>query len=124
MPALFGLDYNPGNWQSGHVSLADDTVLFVTLDKESGRSGEDYVDRFESANTFHWTSQASTSPASKKGREVIETLDEGRRVHLFVRRQRQDVAFTYCGLVAPLRHESSQPITVWFRLLTPLGADL
>lgn len=124
VPALFGLDYNPGNWQSGHVSLADDTVLFVTLDKESGRSGEEYVDRFESTDTFHWTSQASTSPASKKGREVINALDEGRRIHLFVRRRRQEVAFTYCGIVAPLRHESSQPMTVWFRILTPLRPDL
>lgn len=124
VPALFGLDYNPGNWQSGHVSLAEDTVLFVTLDKEAGRSGEDYVDRFESTGMFHWTSQASTTPSGKRGREIIEALDTGRRIHLFVRRRRQDVAFTYSGLVAPLRHADSGPMTVTFRLLTPLSSDL
>ena len=124
VPALLGLGYNPGNWQSGHVSLPDDTILFVTLEKEAGRTGEDYVDRFDSAEVFHWTSQASTSPDGKKGRELIESLDTGRRVHLFVRRLRQDVAFTYCGLVSLQRHEGSKPMTVWFRLLTPLGSDL
>lgn len=123
VPALLGLDYNPGNWQSGHVSLADDTILFVTLAKEAGRVGEDYVDRFESTDTFHWTSQASTGAASKKGREIIDALDVGRRIHLFVRSRRQDVAFAYCGLVAPLRNEGSEPMTVWFRLLTPLSGD-
>lgn len=84
VPALFDLKYNPGNWQSGHVSLDDDTILFVTLEKEAGRSGEEYVDRFESADAFHWTSQASTSPSSKKGLEIIGALDVGRRIHLFV----------------------------------------
>lgn len=124
VPALFGLSYNPGNWQSGHVSLEDDTVLFVTLDKEAGRSGEEYVDRFESADAFHWTSQSRTTPESKKGREIVDALDNGRRLHLFVRAQRQQVAFAYCGLVAPTRQEGSQPMTVTFRLLTPLSDAL
>jgi hypothetical protein len=124
VPALFGLEYNPGNWQSGHVCVADDTILFVTLEKEAGRSGEHYIDRFESAEVFHWTSQATTGPTGKKGREIIDALDTGRRIHLFVRRFRQDVAFTYCGLVAPERHEGSKPMTVWFHLLTQLDADL
>lgn len=82
-------------------------MLFVTLDKEAGRSGEDYVDRFESTDTFHWTSQSNTTPTSKKGREILEALDLGLRIHLFIRRRRQDVAFTYCGLVAPVRHEGN-----------------
>jgi hypothetical protein len=124
VPGLFGLEYNPGNWQSGHVTVTDDTVLFVTLEKETGRSGEQYVDRFESTNTFHWNSQASTSPAGKKGLEIINALDTGQRIHLFVRRRRQQVAFAYCGLVAPLRHEGGRPMNVTFRLLTPLGAEL
>jgi superfamily II DNA or RNA helicase/diadenosine tetraphosphate (Ap4A) HIT family hydrolase/HKD family nuclease len=124
VPALFGLDYNPGNWQSGHVSLAEDTVLFVTLRKEAGREGDDYVDAFEDAETFHWTSQRSTSPEGKKGREILGSVDAGRRLHLFVRRRRQDVAFTCCGLVVARRNEGSRPMVVWFRLLTPLGQHL
>jgi len=40
-----------------------------------------------------------------------------------LRRRRQDVALTSCGLVSPLRHEGSQPMTVWLRLLTPLSAE-
>lgn len=63
-------------------------------------------------------------PDGKKGREIVEALDTGRRIHLFVRRRRQDVTFAYCGLVAPLRHEGSSPMTVWFRVLTLLGPEL
>lgn len=124
VPGLLGLKYNLGNWQSGHVSLPDDTILFATLDKEAGRSGEEYVDRFDDADTFHWTSQASTTPEGKKGREILHALDTGRRLHLFTRRRRQEVSFAYCGLVSPLRHEGSKPTTVWFRLLTPLSPSL
>jgi hypothetical protein len=123
VPGLFDLDQRSTNWQVGHVSLPEDTILFVTLTKEAGRAGEDYVDRFESPEVFHWTSQASTTPEGKKGREIIEALDTGRRFHLFARRHRKDLV-TYCGLLAPLRHEGSMPMTVWFRLLTPLDPQL
>lgn len=124
VPGLFGLSYNPGNWQSGHVSLPGSTVLFVTLSKEADRAGADYVDRFESASTFHWTSQNSVGPESKKGREVLQAIEDGRDIHLFVRNKRTEVTFTYCGLVVPQSYEGSQPMTVWFRLLNPLVSRL
>jgi superfamily II DNA or RNA helicase/diadenosine tetraphosphate (Ap4A) HIT family hydrolase/HKD family nuclease len=121
----FGAEFNPGNWQSGHVLVTDDDlVIFVTLTKEANRKEEGYLDRFEDRSTFHWTSQASTVPESKKGRDVLEALSSGRRIHLFVRNKRMDVAFTYAGLVAPLRHEGSKPMVVWFRLLTELSDDM
>lgn len=121
---LFGEAYNRGNWDAGHVSLVDDTVLLVTLAGEGGRQGSEYVNRFESRQVFHWTSQNATGPEGKKGKEIIEALNEGRRIHLFVRRRRSDVAFTSCGLVAPIRHEGDRPMTVWFQLLTPLSDEL
>ncbi len=81
VPGLLGLDQSSTNCQVGHVTLPEDTVLFATITKEAGRAGEDHVDRFESPDTFHWTSQASTSPTGKKGRELIDALDTGRRFH-------------------------------------------
>lgn len=121
----FGAEFNPGNWQSGHVLVTDDDlVIFVTLTKEANRKEEGYLDRFEDRSTFHWTSQASTVPESKKGRDVLDALSSGRRIHLFVRNKRMDVAFTYAGLVAPLRHEGSKPMVVWFRLLTELSDNM
>ncbi len=122
---LFGVEYNFGSWgQSGHVGLPDDTVLFVTLVKDPEKSGAEYVDRFESSELFHWTSQSTTAPEGKRGREITDALDTGRRIHLFVRRDRSTSAFLYCGLVVPLRHEGSKPMTVWFRMLTPLDREL
>lgn len=125
VPALLGETYNTGNWgSSGHVSLEHDTVLFVTMQKESGRAGESYVDQFDAPDLFHWTSQASTGPDGKKGRELLDALDTGRRVHLFFRDKRTPPPFTYCGPLVALRHEGSKPMTVWFRLYEPLSPSL
>ena len=125
VPGLFDLTYNPGNWQSGHVSLPGNTILFVTLIKDDMGAGAHYVDHFEGAGDFVWSSQTSTSPEGKKGQEILNALENGTRVHLFARRKKTDVAFTYLGLIAPISHEGSKPMSVRFRLLTPIaGSDL
>lgn len=125
IPGLFGLEFNTGKWGSpGQVSLEDDTVMMSTIEQEKGRAGENYVNQFESPDTFRWSSQLSTGPDGKRGREVTESLETGRRIHLFVRRRRQDGAYTYCGIGTPLRHEGDRPMSVWFSLLTPLSRDL
>ncbi len=124
VPEMFGLQYNSGNWQSGHVSLARDAVLFVTLQKSSDMvHGSDYVDHFESRTDFVWASQNSVGPESKKGREVLRSPENGIRIHLFVRLKKSDVAFEYCGLVEPVSHHGEKPMSVKFKLLTPLGPD-
>jgi len=121
VPPFFGVQFNTGNWQSGHVTATeDDVVLFVTLTKEANRIEEAYLDQFEDRSTFHWTSQSSGSPDGKKGRELLDSLSSGTRVHLFVRNKRSDRGFIYAGLVTPLRHEGAKPMVVWFRLLTAL----
>jgi hypothetical protein len=123
VPALYGLEYNPGNWQSGHVSLPGDAVLFVTLTKTDQMAwGADYVDHFEGPETFVWSSQTSVGPESKKGREILDALETGTAIHLFVRSKKTDVAFTYLGLVVPLSYERERPMSVRFRLLTPVAA--
>ncbi len=124
VPGLFGLAYNPGNWQAGHVSLPNSIVLFVTLNKEADRAGAEYFDRFESPTIFHWTSQNSVGPEGKKGRDILNAIEDGRDIHLFVRNKRSEVSFTYCGMIVPQHHEGDRPMTVWFRPLTPLAADL
>lgn len=124
VPGLFGLSYNPGNWQAGHVSLPGSVVLFVTLTKEADRAGSEYVDRFESPSIFHWTSQNSVGPEGKKGRDVLAAIEDGRDIHLFVRNKRTEVSFTYCGMIVPQRHEGDRPMTVWFRLLSPLSTEM
>lgn len=107
------------NWQVGHVSLPGQAILLVTLDK-AAMPDVPYVDHFEGPDTMVWSSQSSTGPEGKRGREVLEALDTGTQIHLWVRKRKPDNAFTYCGLVVPISHEGSKPMSVRFRLLSSL----
>lgn len=73
---------------------------------------------------FVWSSQLSTSPTRKKGREILESLETGKAIELWMRRKGNDIAFTYLGRVVPIRYEGSEPMLVTFRLLTPLSGEL
>ena len=122
---LYGQPYNPGNWLSGHVSLPGHAVLFVNMQKSAAMTyGSDYVDHFEGPDTFVWSSQNKVGPDRKEGREILEALETGTSVHLWVRRRKADVAFTYLGLVVPTSHEGDRPMSVRFRMLTPVSREI
>jgi hypothetical protein len=121
IPPLYGQEFNPGNWNSGHVSFDNDVILFITLDK-SGHSA-DYTDHFESPSELIWSSQNSAGPDSKKGREILEALDTGKQIHLWIRRRKSDKAFEYRGIAIPVSSEGARPMSVRFRLLTTLDTD-
>ncbi|MBT7692463.1 MAG: DUF3427 domain-containing protein [Gemmatimonadales bacterium] len=124
VPTLYGQEFNVGNWNTGHVSLAQDTVLFVTLEKGDEMTlGSDYRDGFESPSIFVWSSQNSVGPDSKKGKEILDAPRLGTRIHLWARRKKSTVAFEYCGLVIPIDHQGNRPMSVRFRLLTPLSGE-
>ncbi|MCG2579832.1 MAG: DUF3427 domain-containing protein [Marinobacter sp.] len=122
IPGLFGETFNPGNWQSGHVFLqeAGAHVLLVTLNKQGKIEEHRYVDHWIDENTFHWQSQRSTTPESKRGRELIDHKKLGLSVHLFVRenklRNGKGAPFTYYGPVEYQSHQGSAPMSVVFRL--------
>jgi len=122
VPDLYGEVFNPGNWRSGHVSLKNHAVLFVSLHKRADRV--QYTEHFESPEIFVWSSQLSTSPERKKGKEILDALKTGKSIELWMRRKGNDIAFTYLGRVVPLRHEGSEPMLVTFRLLTPLTSEI
>lgn len=119
---LYGFEFNRGNWASGHVSLPGYAILFVTLEKQ--HDATPYLDHFESPEVFVWSSQLSTKTDGKKGREILDALETGTAIELWIRRRKADGAFTYLGRVAPLKHEGSQPMSVTFRLLTPVTGDV
>ena len=122
VPALYGEVYNPGNWRSGHVSLEKYAILFVSLQKRADRT--QYAEHFEGPDVFVWSSQLSTKPSGKKGKEILESLSTGKSIELWMRRRGADTAFTYVGRVVPLSYEGSEPMLVTYRLLTPLTSDL
>jgi hypothetical protein len=122
IPALFGAEFNPGNWQSGHVFLkeAGAHILLVTLNKQGKASQHRYVDHWVDESTFHWQSQNSTTPENKRGRELINHEKLGLTVHLFVRenklRNGKSAPFTYYGPVEYESHTGSAPMSVLFQL--------
>ncbi len=124
IPALYGLRYSPGNWNSGHVSIPGRAILLTTLSKDSMREGGEYTDHLEGPDRLVWSSQTSTAAEGKKGKELLQCIDNGTEIHVWLRRRKSDVAFVYCGLAAPLKHEGERPIHITWRLLTPISEEL
>ena len=122
IPALFNEAFNPGSWNVGHVVLNDKKVhvLLVTLNKQGKAEEHRYLDRWIDVHTFSWQSQNSTSPTSKRGKEIIGHERLGIQIHLFVRDSRlsggKAAPFTYHGKVHYQAHEGSSPMSVTFGL--------
>ena len=130
IPPLFGLEFSQGLWMTGHICPKEiaDQILLVTLNKQGQQAVHRYHDYFIDESTFHWQSQNSTSPISKKGKGVIEHQATGSHIHLFIRKNKlqngMGAPFIYCGSVNYLSHTGSNPISVKFRMDTPLPEHL
>lgn len=120
VPALFGEEFNPGNWNVGHVVLEAKKahVLFVTLNKQGKAEQHRYHDYWVDPHTFHWQSQNSTGPATKKGRQIIEHAKLGIDLHLFMRETKlagsKGAPFVYCGRARYVSHAGGFPMRVVF----------
>ncbi|MNG16687.1 hypothetical protein D3C84_1006240 [compost metagenome] len=123
IPALFGAEFNPGNWNVGHVLLAEQRahVLLVTLNKQGKVEEHRYLDHWLDEQSFHWQSQNATTPSSKRGKEIIEHEKLGIGIHLFVREHKVEngkgAPFTYHGKVRYRSHSGSGPMSVVFGLV-------
>jgi hypothetical protein len=117
---LFGETFNPGNWNTGHVVLKEQNahVLLVTLNKQGRAADHRYLDHWIDEHSFHWQSQNSTSPISKRGKEIIEHQRLGISIHLFVREARlaggTAARFVYYGPVTYRSHSGTEPMSVIF----------
>ncbi len=121
---LYHSDFNPSFRQTGYAQRSDKTLYCSSPStRRKWRLGKDYVDAFESPTTFTWSSQSRSSPESKSGREVLNSLETGMRLHLWVRGDMSMCDFEYCGWIAPISHEGSNPMQVRFRLLTPVTPE-
>lgn len=122
IPELFGEVFNPGSWNVGHVALNDKKahILLVTLNKQGKSEEHKYLDHWIDEHHFHWQSQNSTTPQSKRGQEIIEHERRGIAIHLFVRDGKlaggKAAPFVYHGRVIYKSHQGAGPMSVVFNV--------
>jgi len=113
-------------FQSGVLPLVErkTELLFVTLDKSEGyHKGISYQDYAVSVDTFHWQTQNSAGPDTPNGRRYLESSTNGWNFQLFVR-PRKAAAYRSCGRVKLLSTEGNRPMSIVWKLETPLPARL
>jgi superfamily II DNA or RNA helicase/HKD family nuclease/diadenosine tetraphosphate (Ap4A) HIT family hydrolase len=128
IPAAFGLTYSRF-WEQGFVRQGSRMFLLVTLDKSGHVEAFKYKDHFVSDSQFQWQSQNRTKRDSDAGRLLQDHLARDIEVHLLVRPRAKlanskGAPFYYCGLLDFIEWTGDQPITVQWRLRTPVPRAL
>ncbi|MDO8262206.1 MAG: DUF3427 domain-containing protein [Gallionella sp.] len=113
-------------FQAGVLPLANrkTELLFVTLDKSEGYHDRiAYHDYAISAERFHWQTQNSAGPDTNGGRRYLESPGNGWQFQLFVRIRKSD-AYRACGRVQLEQAEGDRPMSLVWRLESPLPIRL
>ncbi|OZB17306.1 MAG: restriction endonuclease subunit R [Marinobacter sp. 34-60-7] len=102
-------------------------LLFVTLDKNEKQFSPTtmYHDYAINERLFHWQSQNSARPDRGKGKDYIQHRTINKRLFLFVREQTKDeygrtMGFVNYGEVDYVSHTGSQPMSITWKLRTPM----
>jgi superfamily II DNA or RNA helicase/HKD family nuclease len=99
-------------------------LLFITLDKSEGYHDRiAYHDYAISTERFHWQTQNSAGPDNMSGRRYLESPDNGWQFQLFVRTRKSD-AYRACGRVQLVQAEGDRPMSLIWRMESPLPARL
>lgn len=99
-------------------------LLFVTLDKSEGYHDRiAYHDYAISAERFHWQTQNSAGPDTNSGRRYLESPGNGWQFQLFIRVRKND-AYRACGRVQLEQAEGDRPMSLVWRLESPLPIRL
>lgn len=115
--------------REGVYAIKDENIelLFVTLNKNEKQFSPTtmYHDYAISEQLFHWQSQNNTRPDKGRGKEYIQHKEIGKRLFLFVREQAKDefgrtMGFVNYGEVEYLSHTGSQPMSIKWKLRTPM----
>ena len=113
-------------FQAGVLPLATRKIelLFVTLDKSEGYHDRiSYHDYAISTERFHWQTQNSAGPDTPGGRRYLESPGNEWQFQLFVRPRKGD-AYRACGRVLLESADGDRPMSIVWRLQTPLPARL
>lgn len=99
-------------------------LLFVTLDKSEGYHDRiAYHDYAISADRFHWQTQNNAGPDTPSGQRYLESSTNGWQFQLFVRPRKGD-AYRACGPVVLESVEGDRPMSIVWKLETPLPVRL
>ena len=99
-------------------------LLFVTLDKSEGYHDRiAYHDYAISAERFHWQTQNNAGPDTPSGRRYLQSSTNGWKFQLFVRPRKGD-AYRACGPVVLESVEGDRPMSIVWKLETPLPVRL
>jgi superfamily II DNA or RNA helicase/diadenosine tetraphosphate (Ap4A) HIT family hydrolase len=114
--------------QSGVVRRDGQMLLFVTLDKGGKAEEHRYADEFLSASEFQWQSQNRSPRDGTIGKALKHHEGDGVSIRLFVRAKSKvrnvTQPFLYAGELIFKRWEGDRPITVWWKLVSEVPADL
>lgn len=109
---------------------ANADLFFVTLKKsEKDYSPKTlYRDFPISERVFHWESQHQTSDETETGQRYIHHVSRGSSILLFVREDKKlgdfTLPYTFLGPATYIKHASSRPMQIEWRLKHELPADL
>jgi superfamily II DNA or RNA helicase/diadenosine tetraphosphate (Ap4A) HIT family hydrolase/HKD family nuclease len=124
IPPLFGLSYSAPVWNQGFILKNNRVILLVTLDKSTKAEQHRYEDRFEAPDRFQWQSQNKQHRAGATEQKLARHVELGIPVHLFVRKaskvEGRAAPFLYCGECEFLRWDGDRPITVHWKLKSPV----
>jgi superfamily II DNA or RNA helicase/HKD family nuclease len=100
-------------------------VFFVTLEKDPKHYSLNtrYNDYAISPEIFHWQSQYLTREAGVTGQRYINHEARGSHVLLFVRKTKDQRAYTFLGPVKYQEHRGERPMSITWRLFRPMPAD-
>ena len=103
-------------------------ALFVTLNKSHREFSPTtmYEDYAISDRLFHWQSQSNVASDSSRADRYIKHESQGNTILLFVRENRKQgrlaEPFVFLGPVEHIDHKGSKPVSITWRLQTPMPA--
>ena len=122
--------YKPNTVRAGvyHLDEKKIDVFMITLNKSEKHYSPStmYKDYSMNERLFHWQSQSTTSDSSPTGQRYIHHREQGGRILLFVRENKEDICGTapylFLGTANYVRHNGSKPINIVWRLDIPIPA--
>lgn len=128
--AAFGRDVFNESGQKGvgvlHFPWCKSYALLITLNKSEKDFSPStmYKDYAISRERFHWESQSNTTIASDSGQNLINHVQRGYSIHLFIRNTRTNgpatAPFQYMGKATYVEHKGECPIAFIWQLDHPM----